>query len=99
VKQPLEVLDVVVKSAWYLKSCSCPPSQTTKQWTAVCLVACIGLCAFVCARTLLSAIALAGASSSLHIWVMRAVGPALEEHDLVKALTGAHCVVVVCVCL
>jgi hypothetical protein len=53
------------------------------------------LCVFVRwrahARTLLSAVALAGASSSLHSWSIRAVGPALEVHDLTKALTGAHC--------
>jgi hypothetical protein len=40
------------------------------------------------ARTLLSTDALAGASSALHSWSMRA-GPALEH--LFKALTGAHC--------
>jgi hypothetical protein len=55
-------------------------------------------CVWVCmrarahARTLLSAVALAGASSSLHSWSIKAVGPALEVHDLTKALTGAHCV-------
>jgi hypothetical protein len=40
------------------------------------------------ARTLLSAVALAGASSSLHSWSMTA-GPALEH--LFKAFTGVHC--------
>jgi hypothetical protein len=57
----------------------------------VCVCVCVRARARVSARTLLSVVALAGASSSLHSWSIRAVAPALE-HDLVKALTGAHCV-------
>jgi hypothetical protein len=41
------------------------------------------------ARTLLSTVALAGASSSLHSWSMKA-GPALEHRG--NVLIGAHCV-------
>jgi hypothetical protein len=60
---------------------------------AYCLSSCVRVwvCMRARARTLLSAVALAGASSSLHSWSIRAVGPALEVHDLTKALTGAHC--------
>jgi hypothetical protein len=68
------------------------PSSTNYQEKHHHVVACVGLlCVCMCSRTLLSAVALAGASSSLHNWSIRAVGPALDEHDLVKALTGAHC--------
>jgi hypothetical protein len=49
------------------------------------------MCMSTRARTLLSVVALAGASSSLHTWSISAVRPALDEHDLDRALTGAHC--------
>jgi hypothetical protein len=60
-------------------------------WPFTRIVTWVHICsAYAHAPTLLSVVALAGASSSLHIWSTRAT-LTLEEHDFVKALTGAHC--------